>query len=260
MKAWMKILMWVGLGGGIGFFAGYQVGAGSRRTEEMNNELRDYQNNLDDELEEYKKNLAEAKARTAMDEYTGDNGEEMLKQAVENCRKAGVPEEKILHNKEEIDRFFLGNDNVETVKRIQEEEDPDMPEEVPVIGDEDTIEEIRELHPQDMAPVLITESEWNENPWNYDKETMGYYSLDDKLYNFATRSVIKDNDEVVGIGNLYGFYGTQENPGGKDIIFVRNDCLGTLFKIGFFDSALNDITGGADSPEYEEEEYEDETE
>lgn len=226
MKAWMKILMWVGLGGGIGFFAGYQVGAKDKgRTERMA-----YEQGKSDGFYDCAQNEGE---------YLN---------AFEKVRK----EYEGLGDKD--------NDNTETVKRIQEEEDPDMPEEVPVIGDEDTIEEIRELHPQDMAPVLITESEWNENPWNYDKETMGYYSLDDKLYNFATRSVIKDNDEVVGIGNLYGFYGTQENPGGKDIIFVRNDCLGTLFKIGFFDSALNDITGGADSPEYEEEEDEDETE
>ena len=215
MKAWMKILMWVGLGGGIGFFAGLQVGQRSER------KLAETEPEQDESEEQ-----AEEVYNTAMDEYIGDKD----------------------------------NDNVSTIMQIQEEEDAEMPEEVPVIGDEDTLEEIRELHPQDMAPVLITESEWIENPWNYDKETMGYYSLDDKLYNFATRSVIKDNDEVVGIGNLYGFYGTQENPAGKDIIYVRNDCLGTLFKIGFFDAALHDITGGADSPEYEEEEDEDETE
>lgn len=33
MKPWMKILIWLGLGGGIGFFAGYQVGTRSREPE-----------------------------------------------------------------------------------------------------------------------------------------------------------------------------------------------------------------------------------
>ena len=34
--------------------------------------------------------------------------EEDLRESIENARKAGVPEDQILHNIEEVDEFFLG--------------------------------------------------------------------------------------------------------------------------------------------------------
>ncbi|MBO7735587.1 MAG: hypothetical protein J6S67_23680 [Methanobrevibacter sp.] len=41
-----------------------------------------------------------------------DLDEYALQESVELARSVGVPEDKILHNLEEIDRFFLGDEGV----------------------------------------------------------------------------------------------------------------------------------------------------
>ena len=39
--------------------------------------------------------------------YSKMSTEERLQHSIDTCRKYGVPEEKILHNPEEIDKYFL---------------------------------------------------------------------------------------------------------------------------------------------------------
>ena len=227
MKTWMKVLMWLGLGGGIGFFAGYQVG---QRGAKQNAYNAGYDQAMSERLM-MQVEKAEETLKDAINEYSGGDfdGDEQLPEFTNKYISVPVAEE-----------------------------DPEMVEEVPVIGDEEDIEEVRQLHPQDMIPELITEDEYEANPWQYDRELMRYYGMDETLYNMATRSVIKDQDEVVGVGTLFGFYPTPDNLEGTDVLYVRNDTLGVLFKIKHLDAAYADVTSGALSPDFEEEE--DETE
>jgi hypothetical protein len=207
MKNWMKILMWAGLSGGIGFFAGYQIGAREKGKAE----------------------------RAAYEEGKSDgfydcavNSGEYL-DAFENVRKE-----------------YEG-----TTQDEPEDEEPPMPEEPPTIGDEAEIEEIPQLHPQHLVPVQITEEEYYENPWHYDQESLIFYEMDEVLFNKDTREAMTtkdDQDQVVGIGMLFNFY--LKDGESLDTIFVKNDTMGTIFRIDRMDAAYMDE--GAD-PEYEEE-------
>lgn len=219
MKNWMKILMWAGLGGGIGFFAGLQVG--SRRAAVMETEHWEavYNNGHTDG---YAKAVEDNK--NAWKEVTQQIAESAIKD-------------------------YGGDTDGDHVNVIPDEEPP-MPEEPVAIGDEEEIE-IPQLHPQHLVPVQITEEEYYENPWHYDQESLIFYEMDEVLFNKDTREAMTtkdDQDQVVGIGMLFNFY--LKDGESLDAIFVKNDTMGTIFRIDRMDAAYMDE--GAD-PEYEEE-------
>lgn len=220
MKTWMKILMWVGLGGGIGFFAGLQVG--SKRSAVMETEHWEavYNNGRTDgyakAVEDNKnawKEVTQQIAESAIKDYGGD----------------------------------FDGDHV----NVTAEEDPPMVEEPPVIGDEEDIEDVPQLHPQHMIPVQITEDEYYANQWGYDQESLIFYEMDEVLFNKDTRKAMTTKDEidqVIGIGMTFNFY--LKDGETLDVIFVKNDTMGVIFRIDRIDAAYQDE--GAD-PEYEEE-------
>ena len=198
MKAWMKILMWFGLGGGIGFFAGYQIGARTREKEEpaineMPEEDFDYQYNS--ELVKYR---------------GGD---------------------------------YDGDDVV-----VVEDDDAEMPEEIPEIP-EPFADEIPQMHPQDLIPVQITESEYYANPDNFEQAEMLYYEDDQVLVSKDTPTkpikTKQEMDEIIGIGMIFNFYPANKEP--IDTIFVKNETMGVLFRIDRLDEAY-------ETQEYEPEE------
>lgn len=214
MKPWMKALMWVGLGGGIGFFAGFRIGKG-------------------------RENKTDAEADAIYNDGWHDGYEQgaHVSEGLENLRQY---------------RGDVDTDGDELF--MPPEEDPEMPEDPPEIGDEKDIEEVPELHPQHMIPQLITEDAYYTNPWGYDQETLNYYEADEVLYNRDTRKAIKNKDEMdqaIGIGMIFNFY--LKDGEVLDAIFVRNDTMGVLFRIDRLDTAFEDEIGGANVPEYEEE-------
>ena len=216
MKPWMKIMMWIGLGGGIGFFAGYQIGTKGKR-EAYDEGREDGYSEYKDEHNRYIWDFDRA-AKEVLAEYAGKDTDG---DAVDIC---------------------------------QDDEDAEMPEEEPEIGDEAEIEEIPELHAQHMIPERISEEEYYENPWNYEQESLTYFEEDKVLYNNDTRAAIHDSDgqdQVIGIGMLLNF--RQKDGEVLDAIFVRNDTMGVIFRIDRVEAAYDDEMSGADSPEYEKE-------
>ena len=208
MKPWMKILMWLGLGGGIGFFAGYQFGVRTEKSRSEEREQHAYYAWRVDEVTD--------QAMDALDNYRGGD---------------------------------FDGDHVCVIP----DDDPPMVEEPPVIGDEEEIEEIPELHPQHMIPEQINEEDYYNNPWGYDQESLVYYEMDEVLYDKDTRNALKTKDEqdqVVGIGMLFNFY--LKDGEALDAIFVKNDTMGVIFRIDRLDAAYTDEIDGGDSPEYEE--------
>lgn len=206
MKPWMKVLMWLGLGGGIGFFAGYQMGA--RKAGEAYND--GYSAGIENREKTAESDRKEAS--DAMDDYRGG---------------------------ENLDGPV---------------EDVEMPEEAPVIGDEQDIEEIPYPHPQYFVPEQISESEYYANPWGYDQEQLYFYELDEVLYNKETKKAIKDKDamdQVIGIGMTFNFYKSDGEV--LDAIFVRNDTTGVVYRIDRIEAAYTDEIVGGNSPEYEAE-------
>ena len=242
MKPWMKILMWFGLGGGIGFFAGYQVGQGKK----TNHYDSGYDDGYSYGYEEGKRDervhkvddsfAAMVEAANAMNRYSGGFGPS----------EKGTDEAVVQHCKDFMRACGVNPD-----------EDPEMPEEVPVIGDEEEIEEVPELHPQHMIPRAISEQEYYDNPNRYDQESLLYYTEDQVLFNKDTRKAItsKDEmDEVVGIGMLFSFY--KKDGEVLDAIFVENATMGVIFRIDRIDAAYDDPISGANADEYEEDDTE----
>ena len=206
MKPWMKVLMWLGLGGGIGFFAGYRVGAG-----------KSYNNGYDE-------GYVAAKEEQV-------NGE--------------AEPESALH-----------------IYRADEDDEPEMPMDPPVIGDEEELgttsheqqagEDIPQLHPTQMLPQILTEEEFYENQWEYEKERLIFYAGDEVLYNPRDKVVEDVPENLIGIGTLLSF-GPDE-----DAKFVKNDTFGTLYRIDRVEDAFYDsVEGEFSSPEDDDEEDED---
>ena len=219
MKPWMKAVFWAGLGGGIGFFAGWQVGQKGRRKLTDAEEERAYNDGWQDG---YEARSSASEALEKLEQYRGG---------------------------------AFGNDTDGDELFVQPEEEPEMPEDPPEIGDEEDIEEVPELHPQHMIPQLITEDAYYTNPWNYDQEHLNYYETDEVLYNRETRKVIKNKDEmdqIIGIGMIFNFY--LKDGEALDAIFVRNDTMGVIFRIDRFDASYQDEIVGVNAPEYEEDE------
>lgn len=232
MKAWMKVLVWLGLGGGIGFFAGYQIGSKTTRDSAAkliteSDEALYEANRRIEELENGMNSVSSAakEAAGAIAQYAGANGSD-------------------ISSNEEDD---------EALWSFTPSEDPEMPEEPPVIGDEAEIEDIPELHPQHMTQRQVTEEYFYNNPNNFDQEDLLYYEGDGTLYNKDTRKAIdkKDEiDEVLGIGMLTNFH-----MKGADLetIFVENPTMGMLFRIDRVEDAFGDILNGAVTEEIDEE-------
>lgn len=215
MKAWMKVLMWLGLGAGVGFFAGIQVGQRQERKAEAAKLNADILRKRSEMAAEAVKNVAEAcqDAADALTAYRGDIS------AAEGTNR------------------ILG-------KTATDEDDiPPMPTEEDI-----QIPDIPVLHPTQLVPVMISESEYEANEWEYDKEKLVYYAGDDVLYNSATQSIIENPNDVLGIGTLIaGFGGDPKHP--IDVIYVKNETYGTLFRVEQVDDAFCDAVDGTAGPE-----------
>ena len=84
MKPWMKILVWFGLGAGLGFFAGQQVGKKQGEKE--------YEQSLVENTEAYER--AEAEANEALDGYSGDSDEVYTEESYAESDDPEMPTEE----------------------------------------------------------------------------------------------------------------------------------------------------------------------
>lgn len=218
MKPWMKILMWAGLGGGIGFFAGYQVG--SRGRGRMITTA--YEEGKTDGY--FECTLQRDEYESVMNTYRGDDFEEDLDED-------GMPNVSPSEDDDE-----------------EEEEDAEMPEEIPVI---DELDEIPQMHPQYLVPQQISEEEYYQNANNDYQERLYFYELDEVLYNPETKEAIQNKDkmdQLIGIGMTFNFYKSDGEV--LDAIFVKNETLGMIFRIDRIEAAYTDEIAGKNGAEY----------
>lgn len=200
MKFWAKALIWFGLGGGIGFFAGYGLGTRSK--------ARGGPSEADDEEEytEEPEGPSEAVER-AFTAYRGDtDGDKDLPDGWENDA--------------------LTIDDVEDVL-VREQTTEEVPADIP------------QLHPQDMEPRPISKEEFNDEfgyEPDYERKLLSYYEGDEVLYDEEKAEIIEVPDEVLGIGALLGFGGDPNNP--AESIYIQNDTMGTLYEVDLVHGAF----------------------
>lgn len=226
MKAVLKVLLWLGLGGGIGYFAGYNV-ADNRRDKELAECCNDCQHNCDncEAMQLYKEaqkeiqeeSVKKEKAESARNEYAGGNA--------------------INYSKSHGDSWSGRSDG----ELAYTEEEPEMPKEEDVkIGDEDIIG-------NDPAPVIeiINEEEYYMADGMM-QENLLFYTVDKRIWNQDTQSEV-DGDEILrslgsvdgdGVGRTYFWRDANGDiPGEK---YIRNNMLGCKFKIDRIDARYDD--------------------
>ena len=230
MNKALKVIMWLGLGGGIGYFAGRQVGINKGFHAGYN------------QATENALYILQVRHKRLMQELGGKDAVNELEEELAKSFDSALDEYRGGEEDPELwaDDIQLGETDTDG------DEIPDMPtaEELQIDND------IPQLHPQTMVPELIGEEEYNANIWGYELETLLFYEMDEVLYNESTQSIIENPDDILPPGALLGFGGDPNNP--IESLFVKNDTYGTLFRIDRLDAAFCDAVDGSCSPSEED--------
>lgn len=230
MKAVLKVLLWLGLGGGIGYFAGYNV-ADNKRDKELTECCNDCQHNCEN-----------CEAHRIFEEAQKEIREEDLAEDARKEYEGGYS------------RITVSNDKVtlEVQQKPAADEEPEMPEEKPEIGDEDVVG-------TDPAPIIefITEDEYYRAD-GAPQENLIFYTGDKRIWNQDTQSEL-EGDEILrslgssdgdGVGRTYFWRDAAGNIPGER--FIRNNMLGYKFKIDRIDASFEEEHGDT-SEVYDEE-------
>lgn len=219
MKPVLRALVWLGLGGGIGFFAGWQLG--------------------------YNKDKSEIKA-----EY-GRMLTEDQQRIIDACDKkiqneARKSEEKISALRTQyiaaVDaiRSYKGYDtDGDSATVIAPEEEPEMPMDEPEMPENvlDEEEEIPQLHPEDILPYRITKDEYLENKKNYDLVDLDYYTEDKVIFDPRAEEKWTHPEQLLGIGWNLHFISGHGHPRVTEI-YIQNDTMETLYRITRIDDSF----------------------
>ena len=203
LKPWMKALIWLGLGGGIGFFAGHQVG--SKATEKRLGEA-------DDVIWD---NAYGAGYSACKKEYEAD--------AVHEAAKA-------------IAEYRNEDPDEADIPPIPTEEDLDIPDVLKEDPEEEDNSEtvIPDLHPEDMLPHPITEDEFNRNLKNYDLTSLKYYAEEDVVYDPEYDDAMANPEQLLGIG-WFALFGPDTR-----VIYIENDSMETLYRVEYDPGSIED--------------------
>ena len=211
LKPWMQALVWLGLGGGVGFFAGYRLGVRNALIATEEEDIRP-------DIDESEREALCAKHRQEMEE---------LRKQYEAALDA--------------QREYLGgkDDEVIHVTCDSQEEDIDdavMYEEVPGIDEEEEEEDIPQLHPEDLRPFGITRSEYTLNPNNYDQMELDYYTEDCVIFDPEREEKWTHPEQLLGLGWKAMFISGGDKPVRE--AYVQNDTMETLYKITRIDDSF----------------------
>lgn len=216
MKLWMKALIWLGLGGGIGFFAGYQVGAHVK--EEVLDDLNERLNNA-----EKRNDLIEGNYAVQIEQAEKSSESEILR-LKEQLRIANEAVGAM--------RQYKGIDTEQLPFR-DEEEDPEMPMDEPEMPDDPLEEdgedeEIQQPHPEDFRPYGITRGEYLANERGYGLKELDYYTDDAVIFDPKEEEKWTHPEQLLGIGWKARFISTG-TPVSE--VYIQNDTMGMLYKI-----------------------------
>lgn len=221
MKPWMKILMWFGLGAGIGFFAGEQIGEHNAKKQQQ---------------------IVPVTVKEAAESAT--DAVKNFQEAIGYYRTGHVTDEEMAEIMEiedpEAPDIDPNDEWVDAQLKIDEdcEEQPEV---------------VIPLHPSHIIPVIVTEEEFERNEWGFEEEKLVFYEGDETLFNTETERVIGDPDSIVGIGTIPFAFRNGPNDI-LDTVFVVNKLAATRFRIERVDANYNDPVSGADQDEYDEDE------
>lgn len=209
LKAWMQALVWLGLGGGIGFFTGYRLGVRNAliATDE-------------EDIDESEREALCAKHRQEMEELR-----KQYEAALDAQREylGGKDDETVSVGQIEMD---LGQDVDDDLMH----EPPEMPDE------EDEEEDIPQLHPEDLRPFGITRTEYLANEKGYDQIQLDYYTEDCVIFDPEREEKWTHPEQLLGLGWKAMFISTGDKPVRE--AYVQNDTMEVLYKITRIDDSF----------------------
>lgn len=229
MKPVLRALVWLGLGGGIGFFAGWQFGE-KRKTKETADAVENarfetkelYLKLMKEDAEAYEKEKSEMRAQyeAAVDAVRSYKGYDV---DVDSATTVAIPV-------------------------IVPEEEPEMPMDEPEMPDdvldededEDEEEEIPQLHPQDILPHAISKGEFLQNEGNYDVVDLDYYTDDNVIFDPRAEEKWTHPEQLLGIGWNLRFYNAHGQPRVTEV-YIQNDTMETLYKITRIDDSFAEL-------------------
>jgi hypothetical protein len=216
-----KALVWLGLGGGIGFFAGYQVGV--RLKKEAAEDIYERLDKAEKRNELIEQNY-KAEANSIRNEY-----ESKIAMMKEEARKALKAQREYLAGKDDEE---LDDSVMEEVPEMPEDPFPDDED-----GDTDGDEEIQQLHPEDLRPYAITPEHFRENPKGYDKLELDYYTEDGVIFDPEREEKWTHPEQLLGIGWKERFNSPKGKPPIREV-YVQNDTMEIIYKITRIDDSF----------------------
>lgn len=241
MKPVLRALVWLGLGGGIGFFAGWQFGE-KRAKKEALNTLNEKTNEIRDHVMEHaNKNIAELKDRYEKERKEMRAQYEAAVDAVRSYKGYDTDGDSVTTfvNSVEVPEWATRSSSV-----IVPEEEPEMPMDEPEMPDdvldEDEEEEIPQLHPQDILPHAISKGEFLQNEGNYDIVDLDYYTDDEVIFDPKAEEKWTHPEQLLGIGWNLRFYNAHGQPRVIEV-YIQNDTMETLYKITRIDDSFAEL-------------------
>ena len=260
MKPWMKVLMWFGLGGIVGYFAGSQIGYNSAKHEDEEIINDAYRRGRIDAINPEAPVIYDVKELTeedVKDIMTIEEYQEMMR------KKYGYPDPEWRY--------------IDNPAAQSEDEDVEMPMDEPIVPEPEnegvhvvsheevhpdgttirygTIEgpgDISQFHPTFLDIRVVDEAEYNTRG-DLDEETLLFYEGDEVLFNCRTQEIIPDDEynATIGVATLEGF---RVGPGpAKDELWVinENNCRYHIMRI---EDAFTDAVDGNCAPTDDDEE------
>ena len=227
MKPWMKALVWLGLGGGIGFFAGMQVGYRQGKKEEAEKDagkFSDLETSIVEQRELYRKEL-DAK-RTEWEE------------AMDALRRYKGLDDSVISDGQLAMDLRSGDYDGDSVQVIEPEDEEDIDMDQPPEMPDDL--EIEQLHPEDLLPHAITKEEFNANAKGYDRIDLDWYTDDNVIFDPKEEEKWTHPQQLLGIGWNSLFIGKN---GKFDIpeVYIENDTMGALYRITRIDNSFEEL-------------------
>ena len=233
MKEWMKVLVWIGLGLGIGGFGGVQIG---RRME--------------------RKAMTEEKDET----FDGQFSQENVDRVIANYRGEDTDGDTSVDLPKETEEWY--DMEVKPSEPREEKSVMDYSLEHLFSGAVSQISELKKsfekinipsLHPEDMTGEPITEEEFNRNDYGFDIRDLVFYGMDEKVYDETKDEVIERPEQLLGVGWDVGM-GDPRNP--VQIAYFQNKMLGEIYRVDYVDAAYCDVYSGAHPEEYDDDDDE----
>lgn len=291
MKPWMKVLMWFGLGGSLGYVIGKRYGytKAKKEDEELVNDA--YERGIQDAepVHQFADSIQQLKDGLG---YTFPNPDEQTvnddtiqgrtlsfpesmmvgiqdpmdvpEGAIQGARAKGNPVDEYAGDGihmvdipeddpivEVLTPVHPEGEDDESWEPVDAEDDAEMPMEEPTMPD-DGVGDIVQFHPTYTAPQIVTQEEYDQRG-DLDEKVLIFYEGDEVLYCTEDQKPMGEEDQysTIGIGTLNEFHA---GPGAaKDEIYVINETYGR-FKIIRVDGAFVDEVDGIAGPEDDDEE------